>query len=187
MRESLRLARGSSLLLSSHASGVCTQLHIHAGIARLSASFTNELADVTMAFAGAGQTYAIPIDVQQPYLLEAISDLHCSLGYNQPALDGEDLVHTWLLEFHRIHHLVGADRRLGQLLRHLTEEFGIRQSNGYLLPFQLGHNRLAELIGSTRSTVTRQLSRWQQQGWIQLIDSSEAMLLSSHFIEVELS
>jgi cAMP-binding proteins - catabolite gene activator and regulatory subunit of cAMP-dependent protein kinases len=40
--------------------------------------------------------------------------------------------------------------------------FDLRCSDSYQLPFRLTHERFGELIGATRVTTTRLLSRWRQ-------------------------
>lgn len=57
-----------------------------------------------------------------------------------------------------------------------------RRRDGYLLPFTIPHSRLAELIGATRSTVTRQINALRQQGDLQLWEDG-AVLFSDRLIE----
>jgi hypothetical protein len=57
-----------------------------------------------------------------------------------------------------------------------------RRSDGYLLPFTIPHSRLAELIGATHSTVTRQINGPRQQGELQLWEDG-VVLFSDRLIE----
>ena len=58
----------------------------------------------------------------------------------------------------------------------------ITSSDGYLLPFAIAHSRLAELIGATRSTVTRQVNALRQQADLQVMGGG-GLLFSDRLIE----
>ncbi len=87
-----------------------------------------------------------------------------------------------LIALHLVRHPVGTEARLVALFQLLVMQFGIRRSDGYLLPFTIPHSRLAELIGATRSTVTRQINALRQQGDLQLWEDG-AVLFSDRLIE----
>ncbi len=59
--------------------------------------------------------------------------------------------------------------RLQHVLHWLAERFGHSTPAGQLLPLRLTHQELADLIGSTRVTVTRILNQLQSQGEVQLL------------------
>ena len=88
----------------------------------------------------------------------------------------------WLIALHLVRHPVGTEARLVALFQLLVMQFGIRRSDGYLLPFTIPHSRLAELIGATRSTVTRQINALRQQSELQLWEDG-AVLFSDRLIE----
>jgi len=54
--------------------------------------------------------------------------------------------------------------RLTHLLLELTEQYGIQTSDGVRLRIQLSHQDLANVIGSTRETVTVVLGEMQTEG-----------------------
>ena len=54
--------------------------------------------------------------------------------------------------------------RLTHLLLELSEQYGIRASDGIRLRIQLSHQDLANVIGSTRETVTVVLGEMQSEG-----------------------
>lgn len=58
--------------------------------------------------------------------------------------------------------------RLTHLLLELAEQYGIRESGGLKLRIQLSHQDLANVIGSTRETVTVVLGEMQQEGLLSL-------------------
>lgn len=60
--------------------------------------------------------------------------------------------HTW--SYHR----------LAKVLLHLSEQYGEEVPAGTLITLRLTHEDLANLIGTTRETVTTQLNRFSQMG-----------------------
>ena len=67
----------------------------------------------------------------------------------------------WTLQFLRIRHLAKAEQRLHALLGLLVFRLGRRCGAWCDLPFRLSHDRLAELIGTTRVTTTRLMSQFR--------------------------
>lgn len=58
--------------------------------------------------------------------------------------------------------------RLSHLLLELAEQYGVREPAGLKLGIQLSHQDLANVIGSTRETVTVVLGEMQQEGLVSL-------------------
>jgi len=93
-------------------------------------------------------------------------------------LGEQDLIAQWLLDLHLVRHPVGSSIRSSSRLQLLATRFGQRTVEGYCLPFLLTHSRIAELIGVTRSTVTRLFSRLKAQGKL-VINEPEGVLVLS--------
>ena len=62
--------------------------------------------------------------------------------------------HTW--SYHR----------LARVLLKLGEEHGVRNSHGTAISLHLTHEELANLIGTTRETVSTQMGRFRRMGWV---------------------
>jgi CRP-like cAMP-binding protein len=181
LAEPLRLCRGETLLVGAIRRGDFARLAMAAGVVRLSASFPQTLSDVTLAFSGPYQPELLRLDRHRPYLLEAITDVEFTLSYGCEGSEAMDLISCWLLRFHLIRHHLAADQRINQLLCDLTQEFGLRTPEGYRLPFLLAHARVAEVVGSTRSTVTRQLMRLRDDGYLRTEESKRQMTFTDSF------
>jgi CRP-like cAMP-binding protein len=63
-------------------------------------------------------------------------------------------------------HDVRAQTRLLRFLNWLAERFGDRVEGGRLIRVRLTHQEIAESIGATRVTITRELSELERQGKI---------------------
>ncbi|BCB95580.1 cyclic nucleotide-binding protein [Dissulfurispira thermophila] len=59
-----------------------------------------------------------------------------------------------------------VEKRLVKTILNLLEDFGIPHNGGYLLKIKLTHKDFADLIASTRETVTATLSKLKDQGYI---------------------
>jgi len=157
-------------------------LTILEGVGRIAASFSPLYRDVTLAFCGAAPNEWFRPPSFGRLHIEAVCDLKVQLRTHSEVLPGKDLLSDWLLDLHLVRHPTGALSRLSSLLNLLTLRFGHRTGDGYELPFQLTHTRLAELIGVTRSTVTRMLALLRQQGYLSVQRSNGGLLLSPLFI-----
>ncbi|MGH7274483.1 MAG: Crp/Fnr family transcriptional regulator, partial [Nitrospiria bacterium] len=70
----------------------------------------------------------------------------------------------------RIEELVYRDvpARLAHLLLEISKEFGQQEANGIRLGIRLTHQEIANLIGSTRETVSATLGEFRRQGLLRL-------------------
>ncbi|MFL0769467.1 MAG: helix-turn-helix domain-containing protein [Prochlorococcus sp.] len=159
------------------------RLRFTQGVARLACSFGELFPDITLAFCGEQEVKWLSLPFQNNFILEAMSTSSLELQYEDHCLLEQDLIWEWLFDLHLVRHPVGAEARVAALLQLLVNRFGIRRSDGYLLPFVLGHARMAELIGATRSTVTRQITLLRQQSDLSVCETSGRFILSARVIE----
>ena len=60
-----------------------------------------------------------------------------------------------------------VNSRIRAFLGWLKQEYGEPVETGVRIPFKLSHLDVAHAIGTTRVTVTRQLSEFRKQGWLE--------------------
>ena len=60
-----------------------------------------------------------------------------------------------------------VNAKLAELLLRLGDEYGIEDSRGTLVSLKITHQEMANLIGSTRETVSLTLSQFKRRGFIQ--------------------
>ena len=182
----LQLREGQTTLLSSpFLKSSCVHLAFQKGIGRFSISLENYDDDITLGFCGNSPSEWIRLPKGASLLLEALSDCILNFSYEDNCPIHEDLLMQWLFDFHLVRHPVGADARLVSLIRLLVMRFGIKENknDSYLLPFNLGHARMAELIGATRSTVTRQITRLRQNKFLLVDEVSGRYVFTGSLIE----
>jgi hypothetical protein len=156
----VRIASGQSLWLDTGPFGPSASLEIVEGIGRLSCSCEQGDA-MTIAFLQAGDQWQCQRGCLQAVCLEALTPLVLRPLVAPVEAVSSDPVQDWTLQLLRIRHLAKAEQRLHALLGLLVFRLGRRCGAWCDLPFRLSHDRLAELIGTTRVTTTRLMSQFR--------------------------
>ena len=77
---------------------------------------------------------------------------------------------------------LNVESRLAKRLLHFAAQTGRRRPDGILIPLKLPQREIAALIGVTRETVNKQLSAWQERGWVKL-ESGSIVLTNKAVLE----
>jgi CRP-like cAMP-binding protein len=115
---------------------------------------------------GSGDIVGLPLSKVDPYQVECLTPVTASrFPFEGQNWQTEILSHLQNVEaLLGIVHQRSTATRLLNLLRWLAERFGDRSTEGWRIELNLTHQVLAELIGATRVTVTRQLNEFEQAG-----------------------
>ena len=138
---------------------------------------------MTLGFCGDKEINAIRLIPYTNLIIEALSDCFLDVQYIQNCSVDHDLILKWLIDLHLVRHPVSSEARLILFFKLLINKFGIRRCDGYLLPLIIGHARIGEVIGTTRSTVTRQISLLKQQKFLISLEPQGQFLFSEKIIE----
>ena len=155
----VRLPPGQSVLLdptSRSGHGVC--LEVIEGVARVYCP-CEETEGMTLAFLQSGDQLRTERLCSEGVCVEALTPLCFRSDAESSDSVGFDPVNEWTLQLLRIRHLGSAEQRLQALFALLVNRLGRRCGDWCHLPFRLTHERIGELIGSTRVTSTRLISR----------------------------
>ena len=175
----IELQPGQRVTLPRHrALTPALHLCVDEGVGHLSAPF-----GMSLAFCSPTETPWLWLLPSTVWALEALTPMQLQLEAVEATPSGADLIAEWQWHLHLARHPVGAEQRVSNLLRLLILHFGRRVPQGYRLPFALGHGRIAELIGVTRSTVTRQFSLLRQNGQL-TVDQAGHLLAAPELIEM---
>ena len=79
-----------------------------------------------------------------------------------------------------------VEEMLLKLLVWLSKRFGREVEQGHLIELRLTHQDLAELLGTTRVTITRVLKQFEQQGLIQRLPQHLTLLQAEEFWHYEI-
>ncbi len=72
-----------------------------------------------------------------------------------------------------------VERRVANTLLRLAQQSGQKTRDGILIPFAISRQDIAEMTGTTLYTVSRILSRWEQQGIVET-GRERVLIRSSH-------
>ena len=167
LRMTCILERVRLLLLDPAGREQATVLEVVEGVCRVYCP-CEETEGMTLAFLQAGDRLR--------------TDRLCSDVVNSEELR-MDAVNEWTLQLLRVRHLGQAEQRLQALMALLVNRLVLRCRDSFQLPFRLTHERFGELIGATRVTTTRLLSKWRQADLVEMSASDIKMNLDLSLIE----
>ena len=118
---------------------------------------------------GPGDLVGKALSKVEPYQIECLTTVEVSLlPVNRLYEETEALIsHLQQSEaFSLIRSYRKIDAMVLKLLSWLAKKFGREVETGHLIDLRLTHQDLAEMLGTTRVTITRTLSQFEQQGLI---------------------
>ena len=176
------MPRSQTVLLDPAGREQATVLEVIEGVCRVYCP-CEETEGMTLAFLQPGDRLRTDRLCSDGACVEALT----SLKFRRDAVNsdelGMDAVNEWTLQLLRVRHLGQAEQRLHALLALLVNRLGLRCRDSFQLPFRLTHDRFGELIGATRVTTTRVLSKWRQADLVEMPSSEITMRLAPALIE----
>jgi hypothetical protein len=157
LEAAIRLSTGHTALINPCLGSPGGAMEVIDGIARVFCP-CEETEGMTIAFLQAGESLRTDRLCSEGVCVEAITPLRFRSFSDGLPGQGVDPVNEWTLQLLRIRHLGSAEQRLHALLALLVNRMGKRCGDWCVLPFRLKHERIAELIGTTRVTATKLLS-----------------------------
>lgn len=124
---------------------------------------------VALGLWGPGDIVGRPLSKIKPYQMECLTKIEATI---LPLDDYPDITETLLAHIQQAQELMvirshkKVDTMLIKLLAWLSQKFGSEVEKGRLIDMRLTHEDLAEMIGSTRVTITRILGQFEQEGLI---------------------
>lgn len=143
-------------------------LRIERGAVR-TLTWSEEGTIVTLGYWGEGDLVGQPLSNVQPYQIECLTGVEASLIPAHEWVQVLDAIFQHIQQVEEILYIVRQDsihQRLLQLLIWLARKFAREVEQGQLIELRLTHQEIAEVIGTTRVTVTRLLSQLEQEGII---------------------
>jgi CRP-like cAMP-binding protein len=178
----VRMPAGQTVLLDPALRSGPSCLEVIEGVARVYCP-CEETEGMTLAFLQAGDQLRTDRLCSEGVCVEALTPL-CFRSDAEP-LEGHgfDAVNEWTLQLLRIRHLGSAEQRLHALLSLLVRRLGRRCGSWCDLPFRLTHERIGELIGTTRVTTTRLISRIRSADLLEVPQGEPGLRLAPSLVE----
>jgi CRP-like cAMP-binding protein len=180
--DAVRVPPGHSVLIDPGLRQSEGAIEVLEGVARVYCP-CEETEGMTLAFLQPGDQLRTDRLCSEGVCVEALTPLcfrtRCRL------LDGQgfDAVNEWTLQLLRLRHLGSAEMRLHALLALLVTRLGRRCGDWCDLPFRLTHERIAELIGTTRVTTTRLMSRFRSAELLRVPQGEPGLQLAPALLE----
>ncbi len=135
---------------------------------------------ISLGFWGVGDVIGQPLALIQPYQIECLTNVK---AIAQRLDECWDLDRVMLSHIHQTQELLRIrhgliQQRLLQFLDWLANKFGFRAEQGRLIPLRLTHQDVADVLGTTRVTITKSLQQLQRQRVISL--GKHQILLHDH-------
>jgi CRP-like cAMP-binding protein len=127
---------------------------------------------VVLGVWGPGDLVGEALTQVEPYQLECITGVKATLLSSDRWQYNLDITASLLNHVKQVEEflLIRSHRRIDatllQLLSWLARKFGKEAESGQLIDLRLTHQDIAEMLGTTRVTITRVLSQLEQQGMI---------------------
>ena len=162
-----RNEEGRPISLNSHETvfierpqaGKDIEITVKSGIIRIAVKQSKNAEDITVAFACRADIFKFQYPGDLEITIEAITDTTYMVeSISKIESDTSDAIMDWIIQLHIVRHEKNLEKRLMKLFRLLTTRLGKRTPEGLLFEQTLSHARIAEIVGSTRSTVSRTIS-----------------------------
>ena len=135
------------------------EITVKSGIIRIAANQSKNAEDITLAFACRSEIFKFHYPGDLEITIEGITDTTYFVETtNKIESNISDSIVEWIIQLHIVRHETNLENRLIKFFRLLTTKLGKRTPEGLLLEHTLSHARIAEIVGSTRSTVSRTIS-----------------------------
>ncbi|MEH1873360.1 Crp/Fnr family transcriptional regulator [Nostoc sp.] len=124
---------------------------------------------ITLGYWGLGDLIGYPLSRVKPYQIECLTGVEISIV--PPHLWHQD-INALLSHIQQVENLLSIvhrkpiSLRLWQFLVWLSEKFGRDVEKGKLIDLNLTHQDIAEVLNTTRVTVTRLLQQLEQEGTV---------------------
>jgi hypothetical protein len=127
---------------------------------------------------GSGDIIGAPLSRISPYQLDCLTDVTvCILPGDLPYPSEALVSHSQQMEeLLRMMHIGSIEQRLFKFLTWFGVKFGEETEEGRIIKVRLTHQEIAEMIGSTRVTVTRLLQKFQSEGMLNWSDERYMVL-----------
>lgn len=178
----VRMPVGQTVLLDPALRPAGSCIEVLEGMARVYCP-CEETEGMTLAFLQPGDQLRTDRLCSEGVCVEALTPLLFRSDAEPRCGEGFDPVNEWTLQLLRIRHLGTAEQRLHALLALLVRRMGRRCGDWCDLPFRLTHERIGELIGATRVTTTRMISRIRQAQLLQVSAGESGLRLAPELLE----
>jgi CRP-like cAMP-binding protein len=141
-----------------------TLWQIESGVVR-TATWGADATMVPLGFWGTDDIIGLPLSHISPYQIDCLTDVTVWILPNDLPYPLDAMIShiQQMEELLRMMHSCSVEQRLLKFLFWFADKFGQDTDDGQIIKIRLTHQEIAEVIGSTRVTVTRLLQKFQSE------------------------
>ena len=174
----ISLNSSETVRLEKPHSGEEIEITVKMGVIRIAANQSKNAEEITLAFACRADIFKFHYPKDLEITIESITDTTYFVEWtNTNESNKSDDIMDWLIQLHIVRHEANLESRLMKFFELLMTRLGKRTSDGLLLEHTLPHARIAEIIGSTRSTVSRTISNLRKKQKIYIDELKEQVIM----------
>ena len=174
----ISLNPSETIALARPQAGEQIEIVVKKGVIRIAANQSKDSANLTLAFACKVDTFKFHYPEDLEITIEAETNttyfVECQ---KETESNTSDAIMDWIIQLHIVRHEANLERRLMKFFELLMTRLGKRTAEGLLLEHTLSHARIAEIIGSTRSTVSRTISALRKTQKIYIDELKKQIIL----------
>ena len=178
--------RGRQISLNSHEtvhlerpqSGEDIEITVKSGVIRIAAIQSKNAEDITLAFTCRTDIFKFHYPRDLEITIQAITDTTYFVeSRKKTESNTSDAIMDWIIQLHIVRNEANLESRLMKFFELLITRLGKRTPEGLLLEHTLPHARIAEIVGSTRSTVSRTMSALRKSEQIYIDELKNQIIL----------
>ena len=174
----ISLNQSETIALERSKAGDKIELIVKNGVIRIAANQSKIAGNLTLAFACKADIFKFHYPEDLEIRIEAITDATYFVEtINEIESIACDAIMEWVIQLHIVRHETNLESRLIKFFKLLMTRLGKRTQEGLLLEHTLSHARIAEIIGSTRSTVSRTIGNLRKKGKIYIDELRSQIIL----------
>jgi CRP-like cAMP-binding protein len=138
----------------------------------------------TLGYWGVGDIIGYPLSKIDPYHLECLSYVEAVVIPTEELAQNIDILLSHIQQLEELTSIVSCNRaslRIWQFLVWLSNKFGCELEQGRLIELVITHQELADVLNTTRVTVTRVLRELEEAGKLQRHKRKLILLGSNNF------
>ena len=154
------------------------EITVKNGVIRIAANQPKKKEDITLAFTCRTDVFKFHYPRDLELTIQAITDTtYFVKSGNRTKSNTNDAIMDWIIQLHIVRNEANLESRLMKFFKLLMTRLGKRTPEGLLLEHTLSHARIAEIIGSTRSTVSRTISALRKSRQIYIDELKSQIIL----------
>ena len=174
----ISLNSSETIALERPQAGKEIEIIVKKGVIRIAANQSENSENLTLAFACKADVFKFQYPGDLDIRIEAITDTtYIVEAINKSESKADDAIMDWIIQLHILRNEANLQIRLMKFFELLMTRLGKRIPEGLLLEHTLSHARIAEIVGSTRSTISRTISTLRKDQKIYIDELKDRIIL----------